>query len=633
MCGICGVFEYRTGGAVSREQLQSMNDTLRHRGPDDEGFYCKHGIGLAMRRLSIIDVAGGQQPIANEDETAWIVFNGEIYNYQALQKRMLELGHRLRTRSDTEIVLHLYEEYGAECVQYLDGMFAFAIYDGRSSAGNGRLFIARDRLGKKPLYYADVDGALIFGSEIKPLLLDRRVSKELDFEALYHYLSLLVVPAPWSIFKSIRKLPQGHTLECDGNGLRLSNYWNYLDHAADRRIPAEEAAAEIRRLLFAAVGKRLIAEVPLGAFLSGGLDSSVVVAIMSRLKSEPVKTFSVGFEGPATHNELPHARALAEYYRTDHHETFARPSIVELLPQLVRHTDEPFAISSAIPTFIIAQEARRHVTVVLTGDGGDEVFGGYGHYLFERWAALYRRLPTAIDSLLTTTTGLSRGPITRWDGRLHSRIARFTANARREVSKRRLGWASAFSESEKIDLLPAFHGAQSTPAFLSTRLNGVANAAPGAQQNYLDMLVWLPDEMLTKVDRMTMAASVEGRCPMLDWKLVEYMAGISLDEKIPGWTQASLKHLLRRAVGDLLPPNLLNRPKQGFNVPLDYWFRGEASSYLESKLNPDRIKRRGVFSSDAVSRLMARHQAGAANLSNRLYALLVFEVWADVMMV
>lgn len=631
MCGICGIFEYGTGRPVDPQQLRRMNARMMHRGPDDEGFLVAPGVGLAVRRLSIIDVSGGHQPITNEQGTVSVVFNGEIYNYQVLREELQRKGHRLRTQSDTEVIPHLYEEYGPACVERLDGMFAFALFDQRQPAG-GRLLLARDPLGKKPLYYADLGGALLFASEVKPLLEDPRVRRDLDFTALHHYLSLLMIPAPYCIFKSIRKLPAGCVLECDARGIQVRRYWDYLSFVEDRHPSEQEAIEEIRRLLFAAVEKRLISEVPLGAFLSGGLDSSTVVAIMSRIKAEPVNTFSIGFEGPETHNELPFARQLARHCRTNHHEIMVKPDIVETLHEVVRYADEPFAISSAIPMFLMARAARAHMTVVLTGDGGDEVFGGYEHYVYERWAELYRRFPALVDDLLAASVGLLPGRVDGTLGRVRSRVLRFTGNARRGVGQRRLGWQSGFTEEEKnalyAPMVREMPQAHTTGGFLeeATR-NG--NTASIARQNSMDMVVWLADEMLTKVDRMTMAASVEARCPLLDRQLVQYLAGIAFDMKAPGWRRGRLKPLLRRAVADLLPAGLLQRPKHGFNVPLDSWFRGGARTFLTSMLSPERIRRRGLFDPQSVAALVACHQAGSVNASNRLYALLAFEVWAE----
>src|SRR3984957_8896506 len=436
---------------VNRQRLARMNATIAHRGPDDDGFFVRDRVGLAMRRLRIIDLAGGKQPITNEDETVTIVFNGEIYNYRELRRELVARGHRFRTQSDTEVVVHAYEEFGTRCVERLDGMFAFAIYDERGP-GADRLFLARDPFGKKPLYYADLGRTLIFGSEIKPILEDPRVSRDVDFEALHHYLSLLVVPAPWSIFKSIRKLPAGHWILVAERGPEIRPYWNSVPHPAEVLVSGREAVGGARRLLFRAVEKRLVADVPLGAFLSGGLDSSLVVAIMARLSGQPVKTLSVGFEGPSTHNELPFARQLAEHCRTDHTELTLKPDVVSMVHDVVLFADEPFGISSALPSLLIARAARERLTVVLTGDGGDEMFGGYSHYLWERWASAFRRLPRVADSVLLTAAGTLGRRIDGRAGALRSRITRFVANARRPDASRRLGWGSAFSHDEKLAL-------------------------------------------------------------------------------------------------------------------------------------------------------------------------------------
>jgi asparagine synthase (glutamine-hydrolysing) len=631
MCGICGVYEYASSMRVDRQQLARMNATLVHRGPDEDGFFVRDRVGLAMRRLRIIDLAGGAQPIANEDQTVSIVFNGEIYNYRELRQDLLRLGHRFRTQSDTEVIVHAYEEFGVRCVDHFDGMFAFAIYDERIP-GSDRLFLARDPFGKKPLYYADLGETLIFGSEIKPILEDPRVSKEVDFEALHHYLSLLVIPAPWSIFKSIRKLPAGHWMLVDEGGPQIERYWSSEAQSAQVTVPEREAVDEVRRLLFRAVGKRLVADVPLGAFLSGGLDSSLVVAIMSRLSDHPVKTLSVGFDGPQTHNELPFARRLAQHCRTDHTELTLKPDVVSMVHELVHYADEPFGISSALPTLLIARAARERLTVVLTGDGGDEMFGGYSHYLWERWAAAFRHLPRVADSVLLTAAGTLGRRIDGRAGALRSRITRFVVNARRPDVSRRLGWGSAFSHDEKLSLYSndlAHLAAGTTTAVLERHLDRTRSLEPAAVQNRLDVALWLPDEMLAKVDRMTMGASIEARCPLLDRDLARFLFGLPFRQKVPGSRGRHLKHLLRRVAADLLPADLLERPKQGFNVPLDAWFRGGAGDLLTDVLSPERIRRRGWFRPEAVQELVATHRSGQAKFSNRLYALFNLELWAQ----
>lgn len=626
MCGICGIFEYQQRSPVSEEQIRRMTNCLIHRGPDDEGFLYRPGVGLGVRRLSIIDVAGGHQPIANEDNTIWVVFNGEIYNYTALRELLVRRGHYLRTRSDTEVILHLYEEYGERCLEHLDGMFAFALYDERP-AGGPVLMLARDRVGKKPLYYADVDGALIFGSELKPLLLDARVGRDLDLDALHHYLTLSMIPAPRTIFQSVRKLPAGTLLVCDASGIRMRRYWYYPSLVQSRSVTEDDVVEEVRRLLFAAVQRRLIAEVPLGAFLSGGLDSSTVVAVMARLSSERVKTFSIGFEGPDDYNELPYAGEVAAHLRTDHHAFVVRPDVVEIIHNLVRFADEPFAIASAIPTYLLARAARQTVTVVLTGDGGDEVFAGYPRYLYERWSSAYRHLPTFADRILVASVGLLDGR----GGQLADRIARFVATARQQPEARRLGWGGGFTEHEKTALYdaPLAAGTATTEAMLASLVPRDDRSEAAAWHNQLDIVLWLPDEMLAKVDRMTMAASLEARCPLLDTALMEYLAQLDFRTKVPGVRGYHLKHLLRRVAGDLLPARLVARGKHGFDVPLDVWFRGAARPFVEATLSRERIRSRGLFDPEAVASLLRRHLSRKVNAGYKLFALLVFEVWAQ----
>jgi asparagine synthase (glutamine-hydrolysing) len=633
MCGIAGVIDYSRGQAVDRDVVERMNATLTHRGPDDGGSWVHDRVGVAMRRLSIVDVARGHQPIANETGDCVIVFNGEIYNHHALRRQLEDRGHRFRTHTDTEAVLHLYEDEGEESVRRLDGMFAFAIVDLRSDRTRPRLFLARDRLGKKPLYYTDRNGVLVFGSELKAVLAHGGVSSELDIEAIHHYLSLLVVPEPFSIYRDVRKLPAGCTLTCDGEGVRLRRYWSLADVVGGRRTDRGRAAHDVRELLFAAVKKRLDLEVPFGAFLSGGLDSGSVVGIMSQILPRPVQTFSIGFEGPPSHNELPVAARTARHFQTDHHELLARPDVVSLLHESVQFADEPLAISSTIPLLLLAREARKDVKVVLTGDGGDEVFGGYSRYRFERWARLWRRLPPLVDrSLLAATAAVSRTGINGQVRRTLTHAERFLRNGRRPIGERRLGWSSGFDENEKHALCTggsATWAHPPTPALIESRLAAYSALGPEAQVNAIDMLMWLPDEMLAKVDRMTMAASIEARSPLLDDALVDYMGAVSFHDKVATRPGSPAKAILRQAVADLLPPHLLSGRKWGFNVPLDDWFRGPAAPFVQATLSRQRLARRGLFDTGEVARLMEAHRRGHVNASNRLYALLTFEVWAE----
>nr|MBK7067855.1 asparagine synthase (glutamine-hydrolyzing) [Deltaproteobacteria bacterium] len=632
MCGIVGIFEYRSGAAVEHGLVRRMNDSITHRGPDDAGYLFHGAVGLGMRRLSVIDLAGGHQPIGNEAGDVQVVFNGEIYNFASLRRELEEDGHVFRTHSDTEVIVHAYEEWGDACVARFEGMFAFALLDRRRSAHGDRLLIARDHLGKKPLYYADVDGTLVFGSELKPLLLHPKVRRTLDPEALGHYLALRMIPAPLSVFREVKKLPPGHTLSVSRAGVTLRRYWDWRSYADDEMPPFDELVADVRRMIFSAVERRLVADVPLGAFLSGGLDSSAVVAVMSRLMPGRVKTFSIGFEGPASHNELPKARRMAEHLGTDHHELFAQPDLVELLPEFVRYADEPFAISSALPTLLLARAARKEVTVVLTGDGGDEVFGGYAQYLFERWASVLRMSPSGLDPAAIRAASAVYGQLGE-RGAGFRRIARFLQAARRPTAGgRRLAWANAPDDGEvRAMLSPELReGHRSTAARLDDEIDaGLRRLAPEAITNAFDVLLYLPDEMLAKVDRMTMAASLEARSPLLDLALVQRLAGVAFARKVPGLGRSSLKQVLRAAVGDLLPPEGRDAPKWGFNVPLDPWFRGKARSYLLEHLSPERVARRGVFDPAAVRDVLARFDAGRADANTHVFPLLVFELWAE----
>ncbi|MBZ0232792.1 MAG: asparagine synthase (glutamine-hydrolyzing) [Deltaproteobacteria bacterium] len=630
MCGIVGVIEYRGGRTVDPATLERMNTTLVHRGPDDAGAWSDGAVGIAMRRLSIVDLSGGHQPIENEAGDCRIVFNGEIYNHRVLREELERRGHRFRTSSDTEAILHLYEEEGVAGIARLDGMFALAIVDQRKGRDRPRLVLARDRLGKKPLFYADDGRRLVFGSELKAVLAHGDVSRALDHEALRHYLGLLVVPEPFSIFRAVRKLPGGSTLTCDGSGTRVERYWRHEEIVSEGDADPSRLTSDVRALLFAAVEKRLDLEVPFGAFLSGGLDSGAVVGIMSRVLDRPVKTFSIGFEGPASHNELPGAALTARHFKTEHHELLARPDVVSLIHELVAYADEPLAISSSIPLLLLAREARKQVKVVLTGDGGDEVFGGYAHYRFERWAASWRRIPRFADRVLLPAARAAHR--IRSARRVSGRIERFVQNGRRSPGARRLGWASAFSEAEvralgALTFAPA--DGSTTAQLLESRLEPYRTLSAEAQSNALDMRVWLPDEMLAKVDRATMAASIEARAPLLDDALVARLASVPFARKIGTRPGAPSKPILREALRDLLPAHLLGGRKWGFNVPLDDWFRGGAASFAAEVLSPERISRRGLFDPAEVSRLLSAHRTGTVNASNRLFALIVFEVWAD----
>jgi asparagine synthase (glutamine-hydrolysing) len=622
MCGIVGIV--RPGGqSVEEDVLASMCDAIRHRGPDDDGFYLRDSVGLAMRRLSIIDLAGGKQPIANEDETAWIVFNGEIYNYLELRARLEKLGHRFRTDSDTEAIVHAYDEYGADCPKHLRGMFAFAIWDERKN----ELFLARDRVGKKPLLYSLAPaGDLVFGSEFRALLRHPQVSRDVDYRAIHHYLSFMCVPAPLTAFGAIRKLEPGHSLRFTRGGeIVIERYWE-PDFNRKEKWTEEEAGERAVEVLRDAVRVRLMSEVPLGAFLSGGIDSSAIVALMSEESSSPVKTFSIGFE-EQDFSELHHARRVAERVGADHHEFIVRPDAMEVLPTLVEHYGEPYADSSAIPTYYVSRETRRHVTVALNGDGGDECFAGYERYAAMQLAETYRRVPAPLrEGLIRQLVELMPSSELR-RSRVRD-VKRFTRAASLPSVERYLRWVSVFDSEAKDELYTGEfrermrpHRAADfiAPWFARANGAGIVDAALLA-----DTMTYLPNDLLVKVDIASMANSLEARSPFLDHHVIEFAASLPADLKLRGRTT---KYLLKKVLRQLVPAENLGRRKQGFGVPIGHWFRGEMKGFLQETLLSEKHLRRGLFRPEAVRRLVADHVAGRADHSHRLWTLLMLELW------
>jgi asparagine synthase (glutamine-hydrolysing) len=622
MCGIVGIVR-RGGRSVDESVLASMCDAIRHRGPDDDGFYLKDSVGLAMRRLAIIDLALGKQPIANEDETAWIVFNGEIYNYLELRSKLEKLGHKFHTNSDTEAIVHAYGEFGADCPKHLRGMFAFAIWDERK----GELFLARDRVGKKPLLYSLTPaGDLVFGSEFSALLCHPQVSREVDYEAIHHYLSFMCVPAPLTAFRAIRKLEPGHSLRFTRDGeIVIERYWE-PDFNRKEKWTEEEAGERAVEVLRDAVRVRLMSEVPLGAFLSGGIDSSAVVALMSEESSAPVKTFSIGFE-EQDFSELHHARRVAERVGADHHEFIVRPDAMEVLPTLVEHYGEPYADSSAIPTYYVSRETRRHVTVALNGDGGDECFAGYERYAAMRLAETYRRVPTALrEGVIRQMIELMPSSELR-RSRVRD-VKRFARAASLPAVERYLRWVSVFDSDAKDDLYTDEFRARMRPHraadfiapwFARANGAGIVDAALLA-----DTMTYLPNDLLVKVDIASMANSLEARSPFLDHHVIEFAASLPEELKLRGRTT---KYLLKKVLRKLVPVENLERRKQGFGVPIGHWFRGEMKGFLRDVLLTEKSLNRGLFKPDAVRRLVEDHVAGRADHSHRLWTLLMLELW------
>ena len=618
MCGIAGYV-----GQVEPEILEGMLSVITHRGPDDQGVWVGPGVGLGMRRLAIIDLGGGHQPMSNEDDSLWIVFNGEVYNYRELRPALEAKGHRFRTQSDTEVILHLYEEEGEACVGRLRGMFAFAVWD----VPRQRLFLARDRLGKKPLFYWHRDGLFLFASEIKALLGHPAISRALDGEAFHHYLAFGYTPADRSIFSGIAKLPPAHTALLQDGSLSLRRYWTLPTGGAERRISVQDATAQIRGELREAVRLRLESDVPLGVFLSGGIDSSVVVACMREVTSGRIATFSIGFGSAApSYDELPYARMVARRFETDHHEEILEPKVADLLPAILHHFDEPFADSAAIPTFVVAQATARHVKVALSGIGGDEAFGGYPRYLGVRLSEWHARVPRMIrrasDTLLHRLIPESDASRNWADW-----IRRFSQGADHPLPDRYIGWTRFFSEADLSRLAtPTLrHGWQMDPelehraAFSSL---GHADPVDGAFR--IDLSTYLPDDLLVMADRMSMAHSLELRAPFCDHRVIEESLRIPPKVKIPGY---HLKGLLKTAFAGVLPPEVLSHRKQGFMIPLGRWLRTDLRETMDDLLSPDRVKARGVFVPAAVEALKQEHLHGTRAHSDRLWTLMMAELW------
>jgi asparagine synthase (glutamine-hydrolysing) len=636
MCGICGWFEFtpRLRFIERRVVAERMNATLAHRGPDDAGVAVFDNAALAMSRLSIIDLTTGHQPMANEEATCCIVYNGEVYNFPDLRLELEDCHYRFHTQSDTEVLLRAYEAWGYECVRHLGGMFAFAIYDGRPqatrrcgqpSANSDRLFLARDRVGKKPLYYYHDTACFIFASEIKAILAHPHVSRRINRHVIPLYLAYGYIPAPDTIFEGIYELPPGHTLTVENGQIIVRQYWE-VPHAAvaDDQLCEQECRARLRELLEAAVRKRLSSDVPLGAFLSGGLDSTAVVAFMTRLMSQPVKTFAIGFEDDLSFNELEYARLAARTYGTEHHEFIVRPDAIELLPKLVWHYDQPFADSSAIATYLVAKLTREHVTVALTGDGSDELFAGYERFAAAHLAELYRSTPQVVQAALTHLLR-ALPESTRYNGFLR-RARRFVENAPLPLAQCYLGWVGIFHDgfirellAEDTDVDPMAH--------FQTCFDEVQGLDPISQLLYVNTKTYLPGDLLVKTDRMSMANSLEARSPFLDQELVEFAARIPSRLKLRAITT---KYILKRALESLVPHEIIRRKKHGFGVPVGRWFRTDLKNYVREVLLSPLALGRGYFKEETLRRLIDEHQSGKRDHGHRLWALLTLEIWHQV---
>ncbi len=611
MCGIAGLLSLGDK-PVFEDEIQSMCDAMVHRGPDDSGYYVRDGIALGMRRLSIIDLSTGHQPVHNEDRSVWVVFNGEIYNFKSLRADLERHGHTFYTGTDTEVIVHLYEQFGERCVEKMRGMFAFAIWDERRKT----LLLARDRLGIKPVFYTVNNGRLAFGSELKALLQLPEVERRLNWASVSHLFSAMCTPSSESIVEGVHKLKPGHILTASAkNGIRVREYWDVVfdpDYGKSEQYFVER----LRDLIEESVRLRLIADVPLGAFLSGGIDSSSVVATMARIGSGRVKTFSIGF-AEQEYNELEYARQIARKFDTDHHELIVEPNVLDVIDDLAWYLDEPFGDSSAIPTYIVSKLASEHVTVVLSGDGGDELFAGYERYLVERRERKMAQIPRPLRQAAGFIGHVMREGM---KGRnflrhlaLNSPERYFDANVLfREFQK-----ASLFDP----DVYRRFSNADTTGVWRSLLGNGGMHWLSALQ--YMDIKSYLPNDILTKVDRMSMAHSIEARVPLLDHKLVEFAATIPPELKLRGETT---KYIFKKAMEDILPHEILYRPKRGFAVPLARWFRGKLSPFMRDLLLSRSCSERGIFKRSYLERLIRMNDRGRP-MDLQLWTLITFELW------
>jgi asparagine synthase (glutamine-hydrolysing) len=621
VCGIVGQVRPR-GDQVERQLVERMCAGLEHRGPDVRGIALHGRAGLGIQRLRVIDPATGDQPIHNEDRSVAVVLNGEIYNFRELRAELQARGHTFATAGDTEVIVHLYEEYGADCVEHLHGMFAFAVWDTRRQ----RLLLARDRIGKKPLHFALRDGTLSFASELGALLQDPGIPRDVNRAAIDRYLAFGYVPTPMSAYSAVRKLPPAHTLVLEEGSVSLRRYWQ-LDYGTKLEgVSTEEIGERVRAGIRAAVRRRLVADVPVGAFLSGGIDSSAVVAAMAEASTEPVKTFTIGFESERF-NELPQARRMAERLGTHHEEYVVRPDAAAMLPKIVRHHGEPFGDPSAIPCFHLAQITRKHVTVALNGDGGDESFGGYTRYVANRVAGRLDSLPAPLRRALTAAG--RRLPAGGDVSSLRNRARRLTASMALDAPGRYAGYVGSVPTANRLALYPSEYAAAiAAEAPADDVIRAAWEMASGEDITdvmlQVDVSTYLLDDLIAKIDISSMAYGLEARSPFLDHELMELAASIPANLKVRG---SEKKWILRDALRGWLPDEVLDRPKQGFSVPENDWLRGDLAGWAREVLLDPRTIDRGYFDREAVRGLVDRHAAGADEEGRRVWTLLALELW------
>jgi asparagine synthase (glutamine-hydrolysing) len=629
MCGICGIVNSDPGQPVAKAILAGMNEAMRHRGPDAQGYYLKGPLGLGHRRLSIIDLAGGQQPMTNEDESLWLVFNGEIYNFPELRRQLLQAGHVFRTSSDSEVILHAFEEYGDCCVEYFNGMFAFAIWDHKQN----RLFLARDRVGIKPLYYACLPEVFLFASELKSILAHPKMSRNLDFQALSQYLSYEYVPSPHSIFQQVKKLPPGHFLTLTGNRIQVNRYWDFdlRPSESKKKRDVQGSLAKLRQALKEAVRLELIADVPVGLLLSGGLDSSSIAVMLKELEIPKIQSFSVSFEDPSF-DEGKYARLVAQQLGSEHHDiTLTSRAMLEMVPRLGELLDEPLGDSSFIPTFLLSQFTRQYVKVALGGDGGDELLGGYPTLQAHLGMEAYQRfLPVKLRQHLAPWV-TKQLPVSFDNISFDFKVKRFLGGQNLPPYSRHQFWMGSFSSAQKsLVLNPDFYhplGPETEPIYrhwhtcpAKDLLNKVF---------YCDLKLYLEGDILAKVDRASMANSLEVRVPLLNARFLDFSAGLSRDLKA-GWL--TTKYLLRRAMQGLLPPEIVRRRKKGFNMPVAKWLTGPLKPLATDILAPARLKRHGIFNAKYVQTLLHEHLSRRQDNRKLLWTLISFELWYDAWM-
>ena len=622
MCGIYGILSLRGGAAPDADMLDRMGNIIVHRGPDDDGTYLAGEVALGMRRLSIIDLAGGHQPIANEDETIWVVCNGEIYNFREVRAELIARGHKFRTGSDVEIIVHLYEDYGLDCVEHLTGMFGFALWD----SVRKRLVIGRDRLGIKPIYVMWQPDRLVFASEAKSILALPGVSRDLDPGAVEEYLSFGYTPNARSIFAGIEKLPPASVMVCEKGEVSIREYWR-PPAEVDETLSEDEWLARVLAQIDRSVEMEMVSDVPLGAFLSGGVDSSAVVAMMARHSDRPVKTYSIGFDTGAAgsfYNELPYAREVSALFKTEHKEILVRPDVIGLLPMLLWHMDEPVADSAFITTYLVSKFAREDVKVILSGVGGDELFGGYRRYLGDYYAARFNRVPAWLRQ------GVIGAIVRALPADRHSRLTNLTRYARAFVE------SSDQAPEDRYRSYVQVFGADALDRLLTARRRGQIDSLDAAfdaavgkdglnRLMRVDLLTQMPNDLLALTDRMTMATSLECRVPLLNHELVELAARQPASLRIKN---GELKYVLKRALKGVLPDSILYRTKRGFGAPIGAWLKSELTPFVASILSRQSIERRGLFDWQTVSETIALHSAGREDHTDHLLSLINFEVWA-----